>query len=103
MLAPKEKELLGISNITVVFGFLNLLKNPTAFYLQLDVILKKKYLFMICVSLPLKEKHGFLRCNIEKFFSLDSMPVLVGGDSPPKPPIEFYSNLVRALRFIFLQ
>ena len=54
MLAPKEKELLGISNITVVFGFLNLLKKPTAFYLRLDIILKKKYLFMICVSLLLK-------------------------------------------------
>jgi hypothetical protein len=59
MLEPKEKELLGISNLTVVFGFLNLLKKPTACYLQLDLILKIKYVFMICVSLLLKQKQYF--------------------------------------------
>jgi hypothetical protein len=86
MLAPKEKELLGISNITLVFGFLNLLKKPTDFYLRLDNILKKKYLFMICVSLLLKDKHGFLRYNIETF-SLSRFPFCPcwGGFSPQIP------------------
>jgi hypothetical protein len=60
MLDPKAKVLFGISSLTAVFGFLNILKKPTAFYLRLDFILKIKYLFMICVSLPLKGKVRFL-------------------------------------------
>jgi hypothetical protein len=67
MLEPKGKELLGISNVTVVFGVLNLLKRPTVFYLRLEFILKRKCLFMICVLLLLKGKLGFLGYKMEFF------------------------------------
>jgi len=90
MFDPKEKELLGISNLTVVFGFLNLLKKPTAFYLRLAVILKKKYLFMICVSLLLKENMDFeIEENKTFFLCLNSLPVLVGGILLPNPQLIF--------------
>lgn len=67
MLDPKAKVLFGISSLTAVFGFLNILKKPKDFYLRLAVILKIKYLFMICVSLPLKGKLRFLGYKMEIF------------------------------------
>ena len=40
--APKAKEFFVISSLTVVFGFLNLLKKPKDFYLRFVVISKNK-------------------------------------------------------------
>jgi hypothetical protein len=37
MVAPSAKEPFGISSLTDVFGFLNILKKPTASYLLLNV------------------------------------------------------------------
>ena len=71
ILEPKGKELLGISNPTVVFGLLNLLKKPTAFYLRLDFILKRKYIFMICVALRFKVKKSlWIKYRIDICFLL---------------------------------
>jgi hypothetical protein len=59
MLEPNATVVVGNLKATVVFGFLNLLKKPTAFSLRLDDILKLKCLFMICVSLLRKEAMDF--------------------------------------------
>jgi hypothetical protein len=60
MLDPKAMVLFGISSLTAVFGFLNILKKPKDSYLRLAVILNITYLFMIYVSLPLKGRFRFL-------------------------------------------
>ena len=59
MLEPKVTEVVGISNLMLVFGFLNILKKPTAFYLRLVATLKIKFLFIICASLVYVKFHLF--------------------------------------------
>jgi len=71
MLAPKAKELVGISNLTAVFGFLNLLKKPKDLYLRFDAIPKnKESIYDLCVFLQ-KENTRFLGAkNLSKLVIL---------------------------------
>ena len=62
MLEPKATDVFGSSNLTLVFGVLNLLKKPKAFYLRLNDNFEDKVSFMICVSLFLNEGMDFLGC-----------------------------------------
>ena len=68
--APKAKDFFGISSLTAVFGFLNLLKNPKDFYLRLDVIPKnKESIYDLCVFLQ-KENPRFLGAKTSKLVTL---------------------------------